>query len=143
MKKYTETKSKAPFDWFKALSKDCKDMNEKEVKELANKSRDWVTCACGNQCAIIPRGEEGIPVDKKLHTLGSNFHGSGISRMENAMYNYFDEHENKKYLKQANTWRLKSIDTLTKIEARSKELIEDEVYKLKYLLEQFGYKVTK
>ena len=34
----------------------------------------WVTCACGNQCSVIPRrNTEGAPKDKKLLVLGIRF----------------------------------------------------------------------
>ena len=37
-----------------------------------NLSGDWPTCACGNQCAVIPRFEgNGEPEDKELSLLGT------------------------------------------------------------------------
>lgn len=39
-----------------------------------NRSCSWVTCACGNQCSIIPRDEDGEPLDKTLSALGIDFY---------------------------------------------------------------------
>ncbi|MGB0972750.1 MAG: hypothetical protein ACPGVG_17600, partial [Mycobacterium sp.] len=50
-----------------------------ELREWRNASSDWVTCACGNQCAAIPRyGEggyytKGAPRDAQLRGLGAEF----------------------------------------------------------------------
>lgn len=34
----------------------------------------WVTCAAGRQCAVLPRQENGQPVDYILHDLGTTFY---------------------------------------------------------------------
>jgi hypothetical protein len=67
-KKYSEDKGKEAFDWKKALS--AKRISDKKWDELVKKAGDWVTCACGNQCAIIPRYEDGEPKDQILSLLG-------------------------------------------------------------------------
>jgi hypothetical protein len=38
-----------------------------------DKATDWATCACGNQCAIIPRHPNGRPEDPLLDDLGLRF----------------------------------------------------------------------
>lgn len=37
-------------------------------------SANWVTCACGNQCAVIPRHIDGRPWDTELDRLGVGFY---------------------------------------------------------------------
>ena len=69
-KTYSEAKGIGPFDWKKALSK--KRISGKTWEELRIKATSWVTCACGNQCAVIPRDVSGEPRDKVLAVLGGN-----------------------------------------------------------------------
>lgn len=47
---------------------------EEHIKysELCSLAGQWVTCACGNQCSIIPR-EHGVPNDHILFDEGINF----------------------------------------------------------------------
>lgn len=154
MKKYVETKSKTPFDWVTFLSRNCKDMTEKELEKATKLSQSWVTCACGNQCAIIPRAKKdsddfkyGEPLDETLGNLGSDFHGQGIHQMVNSMQNYYNTNgenwpeDKKNFLKEANQFRLKAKNILKKIEKRSAILITDEVNKAKEILTQLGYSV--
>jgi len=71
MKTYAEANKKKPFDWNKFLSK--KKISEKQWHDAYRLSTSWVTCACGNQCDIIPRMVDGHPKDKKLAFLGYTF----------------------------------------------------------------------
>ena len=85
-KKYSEDKGKEAFDWKKALS--AKEISDQTWDELVKKAGDWVTCACGNQCAIIPRYDDGSPKDKILYVLGGieGFYGAIRNRdKENAI----------------------------------------------------------
>lgn len=89
-KTYCETMGEKPFDWRQWLltaqqgKTDAKDQSEKS--EMA---KHWVTCACGNQCAIIPRVEfegqigqinPGMPHDAELARLGISFYESVSQR---------------------------------------------------------------
>lgn len=144
MKKYTETKNRAPFDWNTALSKDCKEMELKEASQLIKRSQVWVTCACGNQCAIIPRDKDGEPINKKLYDLGVKFHSDGVYEMYN---NLSDSKKTSgerglTYIRAANKYRKRAIKTLKKIEILSGKLIEEEIIKAKNLLTEFGYKIN-
>lgn len=58
------------------------ELNENDIfwPHLVNESKEWVTCACGNQCVIIPRNDSGSPVDRKLFDLGVRFHRSVVRR---------------------------------------------------------------
>lgn len=68
---YAQTREKEPFDWNTFLSQEKTTKDEWErAAELAS---SWITCACGNQCAVIPRTVSGKPVDKELKDLGLEF----------------------------------------------------------------------
>lgn len=76
-KTFSETQGIAPFDWRHALTHP----ELHNYENLAHRSAGWVTCACGNQCAIIPRysstcsdGVEGMPMDDLLRSLGGQFY---------------------------------------------------------------------
>ncbi len=71
MRTYAESKGKKPFDWNEFLSRDK--YTEEEWKAAMKLSYSWITCACGNQCDIIPRRESGAPEDCKLWELGDRF----------------------------------------------------------------------
>jgi hypothetical protein len=73
MKKYTETKGERLFDWNKFLENPPKKGSEEHLG-TCNLSEDWVTCACGTQCEIIPRDVVGMPLDDKLRRLGLQFY---------------------------------------------------------------------
>lgn len=82
MKTYTAKRHHEETDWNWVLSNwdDIQDSSkehykqESETKEhYKQESESWVTCACGNLCASIPRDEDGGPTDNRLHKLGMNF----------------------------------------------------------------------
>lgn len=72
MKTYTESRDKDLFDWNLFLNKSH--ISNEEWLSAAELSSSWVTCACGTQCAIIPRGKSGSPNDYPLWQLGLTFH---------------------------------------------------------------------
>lgn len=76
MKTYAEKEGSKPFDWFEFLNR--KTFVESEWNMAERLSASWTTCACGNQCWIIPRKENGEPCDDKLVDLGGvgGFHGA-------------------------------------------------------------------
>jgi len=70
-KTYAESERMPPFDWNEFLnSKRISQSDWQYAKDLAE---DWVTCACGNQCEIIPRYDNGEPKDNILYELGIIF----------------------------------------------------------------------
>lgn len=79
-KTYSETQGVPSFDWWKALN----NPESHGTYNMAMRAKSWVTCACGNQCAIIPRHEgqrsmfwmDGEPLDVKLSDLGVEFYGA-------------------------------------------------------------------
>lgn len=116
-KTYAQSKRERNFDWNKALAADCKDMSRAELTDIMMHALSWITCACGNQCAVIPRRNTGEPVDSQLSDLGTEF-TQVVGDMERAMRTaVFDD------MKIANVAREKAIDILENIEKRSAVLI--------------------
>lgn len=77
MKTYAEASHEKPFDWNKALDDAIADMpDDYTFCELTNRASLWTTCACGNQCELIPRNSEGAPKDDRLRYLGIQFYES-------------------------------------------------------------------
>jgi hypothetical protein len=103
---YSETKNNTKFNWFDVLQarvENKQDSNsEHSYQALVRKAGSWTTCACGNQCAIIPRYNDGSPMDSKLGKLGMDFY----HRIVDAEYS-------------------EAINILEQIEVRSSELIEE------------------
>ena len=90
----------------KELKEKGKDNWTEEEKEkyfeLVGLSASWVTCACGNQCSIIPRlGINGMPKDSALASDGQEFYNNVASLEVD-----------------------KAVSTLERIEKRSEELIK-------------------
>jgi hypothetical protein len=99
MKNYSETKGEKSFDWNKFLENPPEYLSEEHL-EACDLSCEWVTCACGNLCDIIPRYPIGSPVDEELQYMGIDFDCE---------------------IKRADFMRAKEI--LAKIERRSEEII--------------------
>lgn len=68
---YARSRDKAPFNWSRFLNR--KRLTDKDWEGAYTLSTDWVTCACGNQCAVIPRTSTGEPLDFRLSNLGLDF----------------------------------------------------------------------
>ena len=71
MTTYAETKGEEPFDWNAYLNKPRRTSGE--ILDAVRLSNYWITCACGNQCDVIPRNFDGIPLDTELRILGRRF----------------------------------------------------------------------
>lgn len=104
---YAESKNKPTFDWAAALDNAImRGATRDERDNMIRLARNWVTCAVGNQCDLIPRVKSGHfpghPVDVELQNLGLVF----CSHIE-----YGDFYEAR--------------DTLLAIESRSAALIAD------------------
>jgi hypothetical protein len=69
---YSKTRGEEPFDWNKFLAR--KRINSEQWLDAANLAGSWVTCACGNQCKIIPRDIDGEPKNPLLRRLGTRFY---------------------------------------------------------------------
>jgi hypothetical protein len=115
MKKYSEEQGEKVFDWNAFLNRDEKDYTSQELDEATQMSRFWVTCACGQQCDIIPRNIMGSPKDRVLEELGLDF-----TRYIERMNGTFDDVDMFTFAEV----REKAKLTLEKIEQRSAKLIE-------------------
>lgn len=103
MRTYAETRDADLFDWNEWLhEKEFHERSEYEMDTAELLADSWVTCACGRQCEIIPRGDTGEPADRELWELGIYFSQS--------------IHERE---------RDEAIATLQKIEERSAFLIAE------------------
>lgn len=71
-KVYAETRGAKRFNWFEELAKRIK-KNSGPIVKLSKKAESWTTCACGNQCAALPRDDGGEPLDGELSDLGVQF----------------------------------------------------------------------
>lgn len=130
MKKYVETEKGEIFDWNNFLKNAIRrktPMDEDMIQKVYDLSEDWVTCACGNQCSIIPRYEEsdcnyyeGSPKDDLLRELGIQFHSD------------IDDQN----------W-VEAKNTLRAIERRSDELIQDIIKEQANFAKEMGYKLVK
>lgn len=104
MKTYASLEGKDnDFDWNDFLRKAIQlepNWNQKKIAQTF--ARSWTTCACGQQCNIIPRNTGGCPIDSELYHLGCMF----MSCID------LDEWE-------------KAQEILQKIEQRSAKLIEE------------------
>ncbi len=79
---YVLTRGRAkPFDWNAFLANPCQKMDCGELLHASTLAGSWVTCACGNQCAVLPRNENAAPQDGTLYELGKSF-SSLIDRLQ-------------------------------------------------------------
>jgi hypothetical protein len=113
-KSYTETKNKKPFNWYRFLNKQT--YSHRELVLAIQKSSNWVLCAAGTQCAIIPRGANGEPTDILLSRLGVAFH-QRILDMLQAIYHSPNDKSMLEWNRQA------ALRILDQIEERSFELL--------------------
>lgn len=70
---YAQSQGEAPFDWNQWLDEIPPDSVPSDLGEKRSMAQDWVTCACGNVCALIPRRSDGRPTDEDLYDLGCEF----------------------------------------------------------------------
>lgn len=82
LKPYSIEKGDGYIDWYKRINylKSLIVQNppygliQKRIDKCRIDSSSWVTCACGNLCAAIPRGAIGSPLDHTLQELGRAFY---------------------------------------------------------------------
>lgn len=68
---YAEQCDHDVFNWDAFLNKP--EFTDKELKDAYDLANQWVTCACGNLCADIPRSGTGCPEDDVLEEQGRAF----------------------------------------------------------------------
>lgn len=69
---YATTVGEKPFDWNKFLARTR--FTGRELRNASELAGEWTTCACGNQCSVIPRNCQGTPMDNILEDLGRQFY---------------------------------------------------------------------
>tara|TARA_R110000772_G_scaffold249530_2_gene363959 strand:+ start:78730 stop:79161 length:432 start_codon:yes stop_codon:yes gene_type:complete len=130
--KYSVKQGRKLINWNKRLNQLEKDIKKLTKSKFLRKSErlqklagEWVTCACGNQCDVIPRYSKdlanhfkGEPKDSALSDLGLKFHVD-IEEINIRVYNDESAKQVKKAIKEAK-------ETLNKIELRSAILIIKE-----------------
>jgi hypothetical protein len=82
-KTFAEAQNEKPFNWNEFLAKDK--FTSDEINAAFWLAKNWTTCACGNQCAVIPRESDGRPKDRILAGFGIRFLYA-IERMDHAFY---------------------------------------------------------
>lgn len=122
MKTYAETKDEKPFNWLSWLNHVRYNASLKSLDEKRELAGDWPTCACGNMCDVIPRRNDGTPLDDTLDTLGYHFF-----KKIDAMHTH-KKHNSGKYL--FNTRRKEAISIFHQIEQRSCEILKEMGYDL-------------
>jgi hypothetical protein len=110
-KTFTEANGRKPFDWNAFLNQ--KHFTLAEMRIAQAKAESWVTCACGMQCAAIPRHPKGMPMDLHLADLGEHFMDH-INNMAGASNGHL-----------RSLHQQKAKDVLAKIETRAAELIRE------------------
>jgi hypothetical protein len=96
------------FDWFAFLNQNIELVSEDYFDEANSLANNWVTCACGQLCKVLPRGSGNCPADDELYDLGMDF----AHEIENLRDTRQDED------------RLTALETLNKIEARTTLLLQ-------------------
>lgn len=122
---YAQSKGKPPYDWNRALREVTPESRDRlnRMRELA---AQWVTCACGSQCELIPRshaltgGGVGMPEDTELRRLGGCF-VADVGRLGSARWSHLFLFEAARRSAQV---------TLAAIEARSAVLIQQVLKEL-------------
>lgn len=117
---YVETKHKPVFNWHHFLRQE--DYTHDELDDARDLAVNWVTCAVGHQCAIIPRDEDGWPLDKILQDRGQAFYDL-LDSWDNAYSYHYDEEEDGKPFNHK-AYQEKALALLLEIEQRSAELIQ-------------------
>lgn len=129
---FAESQGKTPLNWYKFLLKGpFSAVSLKEADKLAD---SWITCACGNQCEIIPRMDSILymPEDKLLANLGIVF-SRNIEELGKVFRDleFYEEDEDYYCFRTMDARinftisQLHALHTLDQIEIRSKEIIQE------------------
>lgn len=80
-KSYSAACGLKPFDWPMFIDRaELGEVSDEQWREAAKLSKDWPTCGCGVQCAVIPRRGCGLPIDNELLGHGLHFNEAIIRR---------------------------------------------------------------
>lgn len=119
-----------PVNWIDALTKE--QWSWEELKNMERAAGNWVTCACGNQCDIIPRknwksadDDFGQPDDPELYRLGMQFYQIIQKLCSRARLDSFNEKTRMYEQSYAiEHYAFSAMETLKLIEKRSMEVIK-------------------
>lgn len=123
---YSITKKEEFIDWNSEIKK-VRIRNLDKLEDLSYLSENWVTCACGNQCAAIPRIQSvpfmGRPKDQHLAELGTIF----AEIMKNLYFHAADcdSFQDKRVKREFKELKTKALFTIELIERRSTEILSD------------------
>jgi|SRR6478609_3074935 len=123
---YAEKNNQPTFDWNHFLRQP--DHTYQEISYATSLASQWVTCACGNLCEILPRIKQsedsyrkGQPTDRYLADLGISFY-EAIGRLENLIkYEYL--HDQVYSIQTLYEYQVEARIVLEKIEERAQILI--------------------
>ncbi len=75
MMTYAEYRGHGKFNWNLWLEARINNeyISNEALRSAAVLAGNWITCACGNQCSVIPRGFHGMPLDIELRQFGQDF----------------------------------------------------------------------
>lgn len=94
---YSEKLGRDPFNWNAFLNDD--NLSSIDWSDAVGRAGNWVTCACGNECSVIPRDDIGEPLDGKLAHSGMKFFRAIKARSaELALHQLRDIEERVSYL---------------------------------------------
>lgn len=118
------------FDWLLFLNKPVEEVKQKDVEHAHRLSGDWPTCACGQLCQLLPRGQGNEPEDDVLYELGIQFN-SVMEQYDCAAYAYHagillgSTSQEVYKRKVANAKRKKALAIFNKIEKRTIKLLSE------------------
>lgn len=119
MNTYCEKKGHDYIDWNARLAR-AHEASAEELKRWVEDARDWVTCACGNQCEAIPRTRKGVPLDGALYSLGSMF-----AAMMRLLYELPADRTSEFGKKRLHTHIEDATEILRSIELRSAQILAE------------------
>lgn len=71
---YSQSKAQEAINWHLVVERALTgDLTDDEQIAYTSYAANWVTCAVGNQCQIIPRTTGAWPEDDRLYYLGTGF----------------------------------------------------------------------
>jgi hypothetical protein len=127
-KKKSSNPKSVNFDWLLFLNKPVEEVKQIDVERANRLSGDWPTCACGQLCQLLPRGEGNEPEDNVLYDLGIQF-DSIMAQYDDATFAYHSSISLGKTSQQvynkrvANGKRKKALAIFNKIEKRTIKLL--------------------
>jgi|SRR5690606_7368950 len=144
------TKKKTKINWWEVIELSPEEFLEKDNIYI-DAANNWVTCACGNLCDVIPRLDDGEPIDDELSDLGVTFANlisdvAGIANSIDIIEEDYLEDRDAIYLKELKKeykeTMKKVAKTLNKIEKRAARIIVQEERKAIKVLEKLGWSIN-